>query len=157
MIRTATATAAALIAAIALPATAPAATPKLGTFGAEPVQRGVKGSRLSIGVTAKDTVSGIGFFWTCKGRKADHQTTISDDSGVLTKLKKGSFKITRDAYTVAGELPDLDSGEAKVTVTGTFVSAKKVVGTVSAKMGSCASGPLKYTATWEGPPVTGDA
>ena len=139
----------------ALPATSSAAAkPKAGTFAAEPAQKGVKGSRLALGVDDRGTITGVGFFWTCgTSKQTDHQTTMLDGLDDVIKPKKGSFKATRTkVYTVVGKLPDIETGEAKVTITGTFTSAKTISGTVVASIGKCSTGELKYTAKWEGKP-----
>jgi hypothetical protein len=146
---------AALAVAAMLPAAASAAAkPKAGTFAAQPAQKGVKGSRLALGVDDKGTITGVGFFWTCAGKKqTDHQTTMLDGLEDVITPKKGSFKATRKhVYTVVGKLPDIETAEATVTITGAITSAKTISGTVVAKVGTCSTGTLKYTATWEGKP-----
>ena len=150
--------AAGLAVAATLPATAQAAKPKAGTFAAQPAQKGVKGSRLALGVNDKGQITGIGFFWTCAGqKKTDHQTTMLDGLDDILTPKKGAFKATRSkVYTVISE-PEISTVEAKVAVTGTITSAKSISGTVTASVGTCSTGKINYTATFESAPNKGPA
>jgi hypothetical protein len=142
-----------LAVAATLPATAQAAKPKAGTFAAQPAQKGVKGSRLALGVDKKGQIIGIGFFWTCAGqKKTDHQTTMLDGLDDVLVPKKGSFKATRSkVYTVISE-PEISTVEAKVAITGTVTSAKSISGTITASVGKCSTGKVPYTAKFESAP-----
>lgn len=137
---------ASLTAAALLPAAATAATPKDGGFRSGPVPKSVKDSYVSIGVTDGE-VFALSVAWSCKGRKADRQSMLLDGTQPPVKLKKGAFKVTKNAPTaIKAKDGSVESSSAKVTITGTFTSATTVSGTVTATMPGCKTGELAYTA-----------
>lgn len=140
------AAAASLVAAALVPAAAAAATPKDGGYRSGPVPKSVKDSYVSIGVTDGE-VFALSVSWTCKGRKADHQSMLLDGTQPAVKLRKSAFKVTKKAPTaITAADGSIESSSAKVTITGTFTSATSVSGTVTASMPGCNTGPLAYTA-----------
>jgi hypothetical protein len=110
---------------LAIAAIALAATPKNGTYGGKDLSLAVKGGKIT------EVTGGLGF--KCNAIPIDSKKKIA--------VKKGKFHFSGKVKNV------LQKPEGKLTLTGSFKTADKAVGTYKFVKGTC-SVKKKFTATF---------
>jgi hypothetical protein len=103
------------VALLAVAAVALAATPKDGTYGGKDISLAVKGGKIT------EVTGGLGF--KCNAIPIDSKKPIA--------VKKGKFHFSGKVKNV------LQKPEGKLTLTGSFKTADKAVGTYKFVKGSC--------------------